>query len=144
MELLLAGTIEDLPDYSWYKENALSHITGVFNKTSTVINETNYTDIEKANLHDLSNFVFQGRKEFSVGMIKVNIHALDNKSVKISGHTLKNADVCFIFTEWPEIKSLAPEKFKTLMKKALVFDGRNIWSPKQMNEQGVEYYSIGR
>ena len=43
MELLLAGTIEDLPDYSWYKENALSHITGVFNKTSTVINETNYT-----------------------------------------------------------------------------------------------------
>ena len=57
---------------------------------------------------------------------------------------LKNADVCFIFTEWPEIKSLAPEKFKTLMKKALVFDGRNIWSPKQMNEQGVEYYSIGR
>lgn len=93
IELLLAGTIEDLPDYSWYKENELSHITGVFNKTSTVINETNYTDIEKANLPDLSNFVFQGRKEFSVGMIKVNIHALDNKSVKISGHTLKNADV---------------------------------------------------
>lgn len=57
---------------------------------------------------------------------------------------LKDADTCFIFTEWPEITSLSPAAFKKLMKKALVFDGRNIWTPAEMAENGVEYYSIGR
>ena len=54
------------------------------------------------------------------------------------------ADVCFIFTEWPEIRAVPPGAFRHLMKKALVFDGRNIWKPAEMAENGVEYYSIGR
>jgi len=57
---------------------------------------------------------------------------------------LKNADVCFIFTEWPQISSLPPATFKKLMSKALVFDGRNCWHPSEMADNGVEYYSIGR
>ena len=57
---------------------------------------------------------------------------------------LRDADVCFIFTEWPEITALAPARFKAWMKNALVFDGRNIWKPAEMAESGVEYYSIGR
>lgn len=57
---------------------------------------------------------------------------------------LHDADVCFIFTEWKEIKALSPDIFKKIMKKPLVFDGRNIWSPARMAAHGVEYYSIGR
>ena len=57
---------------------------------------------------------------------------------------LTDADACFIFTEWPEIASLEPGMFKSWMKNALVFDGRNIWKPEKMAESGVEYYSIGR
>lgn len=57
---------------------------------------------------------------------------------------LHDADVCFIFTEWKEIKALSPDIFKKTMKKPLVFDGRNIWSPARMAAHGVEYYSIGR
>ena len=58
--------------------------------------------------------------------------------------TLKDTDICFIFTEWDEIKNIKPEEYKKLMKTPLVYDGRNIYDLKEMKENGVEYYSIGR
>jgi len=57
---------------------------------------------------------------------------------------LEGANVCFIFTEWGEIKAIKPETYKALMKTALVYDGRNIYEVKAMQAAGVEYYSIGR
>lgn len=57
---------------------------------------------------------------------------------------LKNANLCFVFTEWGQIKAVQPETFKKLMKTPLVFDGRNIFDRNAMEEAGVEYYSIGR
>jgi len=57
---------------------------------------------------------------------------------------LENANVCFIFTEWAEIKAILPERFKQLMRTALVYDGRNIYSVREMQDASVEYYSIGR
>jgi nucleotide sugar dehydrogenase len=57
---------------------------------------------------------------------------------------LENANVCFIFTEWAEIKAIKPETYKALMKTALVYDGRNIYAVQAMQDAGVEYYSIGR
>lgn len=57
---------------------------------------------------------------------------------------LAGASLCFIFTEWQEIKSLAPEAFRRLMRVPLVYDGRNIFPPRAMKDAGVEYYSVGR
>lgn len=57
---------------------------------------------------------------------------------------LKDANACFIFTEWGEIKSVAPSEYKELMRTPLVYDGRNIYDIAAMKEAGVEYYSIGR
>ena len=57
---------------------------------------------------------------------------------------LKDANVCFIFTEWNEIKNVKPEEYKKLMKTPLVYDGRNIYNINEMIKEGVEYYSIGR
>lgn len=57
---------------------------------------------------------------------------------------LKEANVCFVFTEWNEIKSMDINLYKELMKTPLVYDGRNIYDIDQMKEIGVEYYSIGR
>ncbi len=57
---------------------------------------------------------------------------------------LKDANVCFIFTEWNEIKSIKPKKYKELMKTPLVYDGRNIYDLDDMKKEEVEYYSIGR
>ena len=58
--------------------------------------------------------------------------------------TLKDTDICFIFTEWDEIKNIKPAEYKKLMKTPLVYDGRNIYDLKEMKENGVKYYSIGR
>ena len=57
---------------------------------------------------------------------------------------LKDANICFIFTEWEEIKTIAPETFKELMQIPLVYDGRNLYNLEKMKNAGVEYYSIGR
>lgn len=57
---------------------------------------------------------------------------------------LEGANICFIFTEWNEIKAIKPETYKKLMKTPLVYDGRNIYDVKEMKDEGIEYYSIGR
>lgn len=57
---------------------------------------------------------------------------------------LKEANVCFIFTEWPEIKEIQPKVYENMMMTPLVYDGRNIYEPEDMLRAGVEYYSVGR
>ena len=57
---------------------------------------------------------------------------------------LDKANICFAFTEWPQIKQITPAEFKEKMHTPLVYDGRNLYEPKQMKAAGVEYYSIGR
>ena len=64
--------------------------------------------------------------------------------VKSPEEALKGANVCFIFTEWEDIKKVKPEEYKKLMKTSLVYDGRNIYKIEDMKNAGVEYYSIGR
>ncbi|MGO4499665.1 UDP-glucose/GDP-mannose dehydrogenase family protein [Paenibacillus sp. 2RAB27] len=57
---------------------------------------------------------------------------------------LTDANVCFIFTEWGDIKAVPPETFEKLMRTPLVYDGRNIYNVVDMRDAGVEYHSIGR
>ncbi|KNZ42030.1 UDP-glucose dehydrogenase family protein [Acetobacterium bakii] len=57
---------------------------------------------------------------------------------------LEKANVCFLFTEWDSIKSIKPNVYADLMRTPLVYDGRNLYDPKEMKKEGVEYYSIGR
>ncbi len=57
---------------------------------------------------------------------------------------LKDANICFVFTEWQEMKKLTPAMFKEEMSTPLVYDGRNIYNVSEMKDAGVEYYSIGR
>lgn len=57
---------------------------------------------------------------------------------------IEKANMCFVFTEWAQIKEVAPAKYKELMKTPLVYDGRNLYDVNEMKKAGVEYYSIGR
>ncbi|MHB8126267.1 MAG: UDP-glucose dehydrogenase family protein [Desulfitobacteriaceae bacterium] len=66
------------------------------------------------------------------------------KYVESVEEALQGANVCFIFTEWGEVKAVKPEDYKRLMRTPLVYDGRNIYSVEDMKKSGVEYYSIGR
>ncbi|MDD3045825.1 MAG: UDP binding domain-containing protein, partial [Candidatus Delongbacteria bacterium] len=64
--------------------------------------------------------------------------------VKNPQDALNEANVCFIFTEWAQVKSVKPEDYKKLMRTPLLYDGRNIYSVKDMMKAGVEYHSVGR
>jgi UDPglucose 6-dehydrogenase len=68
-----------------------------------------------------------------------NINYVDSAEEALSG-----ANICFVFTEWNEIKSITPSAYKELMRTPLVYDGRNIYGLKEMKDAGVEYHSIGR
>jgi nucleotide sugar dehydrogenase len=57
---------------------------------------------------------------------------------------LERANICFVFTEWPQIREVKPASYKELMKTPLVYDGRNLYGLKEMKDAGVEYYSVGR
>ena len=63
---------------------------------------------------------------------------------KTPQEALNGANVCFIFTQWNEIKNVKPNEYKRLMKTPLVYDGRNIYNLDEMKNADVEYYSIGR
>jgi len=56
---------------------------------------------------------------------------------------LKDADICIIQSDWAEIKSLAPQDFKDLMKESIIIDGRRTYDPRMLEENGITYYGIG-
>lgn len=64
--------------------------------------------------------------------------------VQTPEEALQDASICFVFTEWKEIKDIAPETFKRCMQIPLVYDGRNLYAVQDMKKAGIEYYSIGR
>ncbi|ETP67660.1 UDP-glucose 6-dehydrogenase [Planococcus glaciei CHR43] len=64
--------------------------------------------------------------------------------VENAEEALIDANVCFIFTEWGDIKAVQPEAFKELMRTPLVYDGRNLHGIDAMEQAGVEYHSVGR
>ncbi len=64
--------------------------------------------------------------------------------VKDPYEVLKDTGALIILTEWNEFKQVDLEKIKKLMKKLVIFDGRNIFEPKQMENSGFTYYSVGR
>jgi len=57
---------------------------------------------------------------------------------------LKDADALIIATEWGEFRSPDFEKMAWLMKSKVIFDGRNLYEPRDMKEKGFVYRSIGR
>ncbi|MDR3187608.1 MAG: UDP-glucose/GDP-mannose dehydrogenase family protein [Prevotellaceae bacterium] len=57
---------------------------------------------------------------------------------------LKGAEALALMTEWSEFRVFDYDAAKQLMKTPAVFDGRNIYDPTEMQEQGFHYYGIGR
>ncbi|WP_088291058.1 UDP-glucose dehydrogenase family protein [Bacillus mycoides] len=55
-----------------------------------------------------------------------------------------SADVTLIVTEWDDIKAFPIEKYIELMKKPIIFDGRNCHGLEYVKKFDVDYYSVGR
>jgi UDPglucose 6-dehydrogenase len=57
---------------------------------------------------------------------------------------LHNADALMIVTEWQQFRAPDFDLIKAELKKPVIFDGRNLFSPERMEGKGFTYYSIGR
>ena len=57
---------------------------------------------------------------------------------------LADADALAIMTEWKEFLQPDFAHMRSLMKSPVIFDGRNLYSPRQMKTAGFVYHSIGR
>lgn len=55
-----------------------------------------------------------------------------------------DADALIVPTEWKQFRLPSWEVVKKAMRKAVVFDGRNIYAPSDLEAAGFEYFSIGR
>jgi len=56
----------------------------------------------------------------------------------------EGCDALIIATEWPEFKQLDLERARKALTHPILFDGRNLFNVKQMEELGFIYKSIGR
>ncbi|MFN7143982.1 MAG: UDP-glucose dehydrogenase family protein, partial [Myxococcota bacterium] len=56
----------------------------------------------------------------------------------------READALLLVTEWNEFRSPDLEELKRLMRRPVVFDGRNVMNPHEARRLGFEYRSIGR
>jgi UDPglucose 6-dehydrogenase len=57
---------------------------------------------------------------------------------------LEKSDGLLLVTEWNEFRRPDFDKMKSLMRKHVIFDGRNIYNPRVVKAKGFTYYGIGR
>lgn len=66
------------------------------------------------------------------------------KYAQSSYEALSNADALILATEWNEFRRPDFERIKKLLKSAIIFDGRNQYEPKRMQERGFDYLCLGK
>ena len=57
---------------------------------------------------------------------------------------LENSDALIIMTEWSDFEIKNFSKIKSLLKKPIIFDSRNLLNRKKTISSGFEYFGIGR
>jgi UDPglucose 6-dehydrogenase len=57
---------------------------------------------------------------------------------------VKDADALALVTEWSEFHLPDFGRMASLMNGKVIFDGRNIYEPSEIRQQGFEYFGIGR
>ncbi len=57
---------------------------------------------------------------------------------------LQGADALAIVTEWREFRSPDFSQIKASLTHPVIFDGRNLYSPELLRQQGFSYYAVGR
>jgi UDPglucose 6-dehydrogenase len=58
--------------------------------------------------------------------------------------TLNDASALVLVTEWGKYQNPDFDKIKSLLKEPVIFDGRNIYSPRTMRMYGFKYFPVGR
>lgn len=56
----------------------------------------------------------------------------------------KGADALVLVTEWNEFRRPSFDRLKQIMRRPVIFDGRNVWNPGELRAAGFDYTAIGR
>jgi len=66
------------------------------------------------------------------------------KLVDTQLEALEGADALAIVTEWQVFRAPDFTALKAKLKNPVIFDGRNLYDPKDVRAHGIEYFAIGR
>jgi UDPglucose 6-dehydrogenase len=58
--------------------------------------------------------------------------------------SVEESDIIVLSTEWDEFRNINFSELGKKMKNKILFDGRNIYEPELVREEGFEYYGVGR
>ena len=61
-----------------------------------------------------------------------------------AGEALEGADALVVVTEWKQFRSPDFALLKKAVRDQVVFDGRNLYEPAEVESAGMAYYGIGR
>ncbi len=56
----------------------------------------------------------------------------------------KDSNALIVVTEWDEFRSINFAELSKVMKDKIIFDGRNIYEPELIRDEGFEYVGMGR
>ena len=70
---------------------------------------------------------------------RADLALCDSASAAIDG-----ADALFVVTEWKQFRSPDFAQLKARLGDAVLFDGRNMYEPAEVEAAGLAYYGIGR
>ncbi|PAD30656.1 UDP-glucose dehydrogenase family protein [Paenibacillus sp. 7523-1] len=72
---------------------------------------------------------------------------MDRPNIKWCSSSLRaseNCDALCVITEWPEFKYIDLMKLKSIMRRPIIIDGRNIYSDHEIKEAGFDYFPVGK
>ena len=70
---------------------------------------------------------------------RADLALCDNDHAALAG-----ADALVVVTEWKQFRSPDFDRLREALADKVVFDGRNIYQPAEVEEAGIAYYGIGR
>jgi UDPglucose 6-dehydrogenase len=96
--------------------------------------------------------VIRGLQERGAEVAAYDPQAMRNASNLLPGvrlcqscyEALEGADMLVLMTEWMEFREPDFEKVGSLMRRRVLFDGRNVWKPAKLRSMGFQYQGIGR
>ena len=126
VEVTVAGDINNIPDYSWYRKNDILRLEGIITSVLTSITSHNIPAIEEKEMPDFGNFTFLNRKQLSIGTTLMNIHPINTTKNTISGHTSSFADILVKYGSTTEIVNADDEGLFEYNLPTTIADGTTV------------------
>jgi UDPglucose 6-dehydrogenase len=150
LSLLQAVTKVNQTQIEWFLEKVMSTLGGVKKKRIAVLGLTfkpNTDDIRMAPVLRILEFLLQRGATVMAydpkGMEKMKQLYPQVDYFQSSLAALEGADAIILATEWPEIVTMDWQQVKQVLKKPILFDGRNALDPTQMSRIGYQYMGVG-